>query len=387
MEPSELLDHFPLDARELDLLLRSQEDLDPLLRELLILAKKNVFVPAKFGQDDQARHLEACVSLLGRRGDRFLLDLVYKLAGQSPVTEIVKQLCEYTWPEKLGSAIDSLFSNADTSTEPDWRTWASNYTPGLPGLVQAAFTKALFDDEPSFLPILDQPSDILTNDMRIQCALMGMGGSDFRAIYRSDHDGFSFSVLESKLTAFVGSTLVLIETRQHEVIGYYTDLPWKQSLQWNENTGDQPLARLMSLSPNWNVYLPTPHSKYHQFLFQPPTSYRTYALTGLAVDGVAAEAPRLHLPVDFDKEGTAGSVGTSFANGNLLKSDSPFFTADRIEVWTFGSSYDDGKRLGEAQASVQEAARVRLAKVDREDFLEDFRQGAYLTKTFDAEVL
>jgi hypothetical protein len=69
----------------------------------------------------------------------------------------------------------------------------------------------------------------------------------------------------------------------------------------------------------------------------------------------------------------------------LGSDDDSFFDIDLLEVWAVrvdNNSFRRGVQAGELCASVKEAARQRLAKVNREDFLDDFASGSYLNSLF-----
>ena len=199
----------------------------------------------------------------------------------------------------------------------------------------------------------------------MQLALMDLGGP-WRRIFCSEEDGFSFRTFHQALTGFSGPTLILIRTVSGEKLGYFTDVPWKSSPKWFTGDGESFLFRL---HPSWNVY----HSqrdnglpKKHHQLLNTPVSHRKDPLVGLAVGGVAADHPRLHITMSLERC-IACSIGAIFDSGPLLTTeDEHFFDCDVLEVWsvrTNDEKFQKGIQTGKLQADIK--ARLKLLPVCR----------------------
>jgi hypothetical protein len=83
----------------------------------------------------------------------------------------------------------------------------------------------------------------------------------------------------------------------------------------------------------------------------------------------------------------ACSVGAVFESEYLLPENESFFDIDTLEVWAVripdGESYSKGVTDGQLKLSIKEGTRMRLAQVDRAEFLDDFRSGAFMNHLFD----
>lgn len=249
-------------------------------------------------------------------------------------------------------------------------------------------------------------------------SLMGLGGPWFeknRRLYNSDEDGLAFSSFTQALVSFMGPTLVLIRTTENEVLGFYTELPWKKGPKWytasdesSSHPRQYPVSRSSSLlfriQPSWTCYNLIPRGNnmsdceslshkpytsgkcYHQFL-STPVSYRRGqgTMEGLAIGGIAADAPRLHLNPTL--EGChAGYMDTTFEPGSLLKDErdiETLFDVDALEVWAIRSeSFGEDLAAGKLNASVRESTRLQMAQVDRRQFVEDFAAGMILSDLY-----
>jgi hypothetical protein len=69
-----------------------------------------------------------------------------------------------------------------------------------------------------------------------------------------------------------------------------------------------------------------------------------------------------------------------YASGPLLSNDEVFFDLDVIEIWAVNASeeeYTKSLQAGTAQSDIREGNRIKMAQVDRKQFLEDFQSGQY----------
>jgi hypothetical protein len=213
---------------------------------------------------------------------------------------------------------------------------------------------------------------------------MSLGGR-WRRLYGSDQDGLSFPTFRQALLSYTGPTVILIETVAGDVLGYYSESPWKScsSPSWYSSDGDLFLFRL---HPSWNVYQRTGESsKYMHYLHTPVTSYRSQGcLSGLAVGGVGIDTPRFHLNASLERC-QASSVDTVFQNGPLLSDDQIFFDVQVLQVFAVKATEQDyrhGVEAGQLQASIKEETRQQMAKVDPAEFLEDFKSGAFMNNLY-----
>ncbi|GAX20903.1 hypothetical protein FisN_1Lh443 [Fistulifera solaris] len=243
-------------------------------------------------------------------------------------------------------------------------------------------------------------------------SLMGLGGPWFqkdRRLYNSDEDGLAFSSFSHALVSFMGPTLVLIRTTENEVLGFYTALPWKNGPKWYSTSSDEasfPMAVkatfLLRIQPSWTCYnmmrddatsdsplkqtVYTSSRCFHQFL-NTPVSYRRGQgpLEGLAIGGIAADIPRLHLHPSL--EGCyAGTMDTTFESGSLLKKErdvDAIFDVDALEVWAIRSeTFCDDLAAGKLIASTRESTRLHIAQVDKRQFVDDFATGMVISELY-----
>ena len=496
----QLLDRFPVKNDELPVLLRYHDafyqspdatvfwstetpfarivqDVVPDLYSVFTYACENAFVLGSgFVEEDESvrlfgqsleRFLEACTSLLGRRGERYLWDILFdyvqsveqhqtdgslqKTSSGSNKERILSfiyrlALVCYLWEEENSVAInnstDDVRHSNTTLREPDlgakrdddglllaprgwmsgiassstpdcptvsrveWRDWAQTKGHGLHTAVSTVFDRLLFgsltdrQSVASFhLPMLDSRSLVFSRpEPSIALTAMGLGGT-WHSIYDSDHHGLSFRVFQEALLRYDGPTVILIHTTTPgQVIGYFSQVSWKVSHKWYTGEGE---SFLFSLMPAWGMFPFAPSSPntgstcLHQFLYIPVSDALQQAqhppLRGLAVGGVAKDAPRLYIPESLE-QCRACVHDLTFAQGSLLSEDnaessSYFFDVDRIQTFAVGSSdesFHDHQRSGALTTALRETTRQRLAQVDRKQFVQDFANGTtILNNLFD----
>jgi hypothetical protein len=299
--------------------------------------------------------------------------------------------------------------------------------PQLPTTTIIA-TKTITTHAPQEMMVKNNPTNIpawmsTTTTIPMQLTIMGLGcgnvsSGEWRSIYQSSKHGLSFTTLTHQLISYYGPTLLIIETTTNEIFGYYTKVPWKVSNRWytqnhggnhnlihhrNDNYDDDDVDEsfLFRLYPSWNIYRPQMESstvpkRYHQYL-NPPSSIQSSSsrnnhhntLLGLAVGGVADNAPRLHITPTFERC-TACRWDSVFDIGSLLSNDDEsYFDIFTLEVWAVtkchysnhnrnfdNNIYEEGKRIGAERVSNMEHWRQRCAKVDRAQFVDDFIHGS-----------
>lgn len=419
------LDRYPVTPDELQVLLSLEQEYskngsisfpnstsidEDLLATIFSTAYANVFCVNETPRD---RFLEAAVSLLGRRGDRFLWDALFEYATMQ-TREVVDDGDDLADSKVLLGLLFSLATRALQKEEtaipdgfcqclsqskisrPEWIQWAMTTLPGnsLHRALSTVFCSAMFGPDWPNATVFSVPTFFATHEA-IALAGMGLNHGAWRKLYNSDENGLSFHTFREALLGYYGTTIILIRTTEKDCLGYYTQVPWKTSPKWFTGEGTSFLFRL---SPSWNVYpvadenvrnglSTTTKIRYHQYLHLPPVQQtKQNSLRGLAIGGVAADAPRLLINEKLE-QCQASFNDLSFVQGPLLSDpDNYFFDVDLLEVWTVESSEDDlknGVEAGKLQAAVREGARQRLAHVDRKEFLQDFTSGAVMTTLFD----
>ena len=428
----DLLENFPLSATELNVLLRlyhtsytdlktvvghdsTLEERIPELKHIFQYAVETVFLVGCQDSDERARFLEACVSLCGRRGERFLTESLFSaVEGRvAPLTSLVFRLaCACHDVAGDGDSVAKQRALANSSDEPttplswadmfsttgggerkeilsrpEWREYVSRYLPSVHKTLSTVFQQYLFGRNCAYRPCalqLPKPEESLsslfwnhsTAIIPTQLALMDLGGK-WRRIFCSELDGLSFRTFHEALIGFCGPTLILIQTNKGEKLGYFTEVPWKSSPVSFTGQGESFLFRL---HPEWSVYhamttaLP---NKYHQVL-NPPVAHRKDCLVGLAVGGIASDHPRLHITETLERC-KACSVDSVFESGPLLAdAEHNFFDVDILEVWSVrvdDAKFYKAKESGKLRAEIREGYRQNAGSVDRAQFLDDFQTG------------
>jgi hypothetical protein len=388
-----------------------------------------------------AKLLEAQVSVLGRRGSRFLLQAIFDVcsvedgasADAAAIMNLVQRLVmagvelqNDNDKEVQGSDlnkmtttskawVESLMTDQNQSTVSwaTWLEWATNTAPDIHRPLATVFHLFLLGKDYSFRPeSLEMPTFYNTtaaintavtattngNKMPKDCSLwkhpydsiptslafMSLGGR-WRRLYGSDQDGLSFPTFRQALLSYTGPTVILIETMAGDTLGYYSESPWKScsSPSWYSSDGDSFLFRL---HPAWNVYQRNGESsKYMHYLHTPVASYRSQgSLSGLAVGGVGVDTPRFHLNPSLERC-QASSVDTVFQSGPLLTDDQLFFDVQVLEVFAVkvtDQDYRHGVEAGQLQASIKEETRQQMAQVDRAQFVDDFKSGAFMNSLY-----
>jgi len=453
------------------------------------------------------RFFEAVASLLGRRGERYVVDAVYDCAARrSKSSAAAANDEEDDGDATVGSLADLLYrlaaaatatddtANDDCSTLPrvvnnddvksrrsswgedalavmaknnktsisrsGWKEWLANArSPVHLALSTVLYRVLFFDDcnnknkdddnnsssssvslrnttsrrQQQLLFRLPEPAEdedskssfaaaSFTSRELLALAAMGLGsgGMKCHSLFDSDRHGLSFRTFQEALLSYGGPTLILIRTAaaannnnnsggKSTTLGYVTHGTWKQSSKWYAHednktanlpshfrnsvglldAGDDDFSFLFRLSPRWAIY-PMIQSeskpKYHQYLNLPVETSFTQprhkpVLRGLAVGGVDADSPRLHLTESLE-QCRATSFDLTFEQGPLLGGDDDniFFDVESLQIWAVQTSdevYLRYLQIGQQNKSVRDGARLRAAHVDKKQFVEDFASGAY----------
>lgn len=247
------------------------------------------------------------------------------------------------------------------------------------------FPRLCANQDSSFFPSPRSPQLFV-----MACLSPSLNGSFFR-LYASDQDGLSFNRLQNALVGYSGPTLLLIRSvpsgSNGGVFGAFTASPWKESKDFYGQSD----CFLYQLHPRTAVYRPRDRSNGHFMYCNPQARSKGYdqQAHGLGFGGTVS-LPRLFVAENFD-DNVAATADLTFENGPLLPpvSDSvgtqkTQFAIDSLEVWGVGGDEVVQQALGardRVRAMKDEGIR-RARKVDKAQFLDDFRSGVIASKAF-----
>jgi hypothetical protein len=363
------------------------------------LLKKALATVVVLGPDDELKDertfFEAMCTILGRRGQKSIVELIESVAQEDVCLWIHRLavashlLNQGIFPETLDLTIPKAWT-PDFVTK--WKTWDA------PGSAVSTFMHlALFSSHhpfrpsspPLVLPEVDKPSSLWRNawdPLPLSLALMSPSlGGTWRRLYSNDCDGFSFRTMQEAVLAFKGSTVILIRATDDgfpgDVFGYSTSCPWKTSRKWFGEGSD---SFLFTLSPKLAFYPSTGNGKHCMYLNLPSIRHAK-DMSGMAMGGIADDCPRLHLTESLERC-RACDIDVTYAPGPLLSNDmQAYFDVDVLEVWATNEtqeSFERGVMSGSLQRGVIEATRQNIAKVDPKEFVDDFANGTFLNKAF-----
>ena len=218
------------------------------------------------------------------------------------------------------------------------------------------------------------------------CLSAALGGPYFR-LYTSLHDGLSFNRLQNALLGYAGPTLLLIHASQPKgaIFGAFTASPWKESKDFYGNSD----CFLFQLAPTTIVYRPTGQSRNFMYCNSYARSRGYDQLPhGLGFGGTP-DAPRLFLSESFD-DCRAGTQCLTFEKGPMLPLSEDgglqkYFELESLEVFGVGGSSEIVEQALQGRAklrAVRDANIQKARKVDKAQFLDDFRSGAISSKAF-----
>jgi len=228
----------------------------------------------------------------------------------------------------------------------------------------------------------------------LACTSSSLMGPYFR-LYTSAADGLSFNRILNALLGYSGPTLLIIQSTSGGEFGAFTSHAWKESKDFYGNSD----CFLYQLFSHLAVYRPTGQGKNFMYCnsFARSKGYDQQA-HGIGFGGTV-DQPRLFLAENLMDDCMASSQDLTFDNGSLLpkaSSDShafgggttlsakSYFEIQSMEVWGVGGkdivqAALDGRR--KARELREEGIR-RARKVDKAQFLDDFRSGAIDSKAF-----
>jgi TLD len=241
----------------------------------------------------------------------------------------------------------------------------------------------------------------------LACFTPALNGLYF-PLYTSNDDGLSFNRLQNAILGYSGPTLFLLRSESGGIFGAYTSTAWKESKDFYGNTD----CFLYQLWPRTALYRPSGNDRNFMYCNSTARS-RGYdqQAHGIGFGGTVL-APRLFLAENFD-DCLASSQDLTFDNGPLLPNvgtsgyptttsndnsttnaqhQQPHiqlhrssFDIECLEVWGVGGSMD----VVQVGLSARETNRANTAelirkarKVDKAQFLDDFRAGTISSKAF-----
>ena len=220
-------------------------------------------------------------------------------------------------------------------------------------------------------------------------------------LYTSDSDGLSFNRLTNALLGYSGPTLVIIrEAARGGIFGAFTSTVWKENKDFYGNSD----CFLFRLHPSVVLCRPRGGVNAATNYMYCNSNSRSRGYDGLAHGigfGGTVEKPRLFvaetlegcmassadltfqpgalLPPRTDEEGASGAgIYSSTTPG------SKYFDIDSLEVWGVGGDVVVSNALGNRHKQREiVAANIRKArKVDKAQFLDDFKSGLIESKAF-----
>jgi hypothetical protein len=213
------------------------------------------------------------------------------------------------------------------------------------------------------------------------CLSSALAGT-YHRLYTSDADGLSFNRLQNALLGYGGPTLIVIRPQNKDsVFGAFTASPWKEGKDFYGNTD----CFLFQVKPVTAVYRPTGNSQNYMYCnsFARTRGYDNLA-HGIGFGGTSDE-PRLFLAENFD-DNVALTQDLTFDNGPLIAGhgSKAHFLIDCLEVYGVGGDEMVSEALGarEKARGIRNEGIQRARKVDKAQFLDDFRAGVIDSKAF-----
>jgi TLD len=325
------------------------------------------------------------------------------------------------WSDAVNASSND--SESSEGVENDWIElddvieWIDVVAPMFPFIIPTFFQYILFPNNDALpksrtffnVPIMnwktEQPtnSSILSSkasflsvrNFALACFTPALNGSYF-PLYSSNADGLSFNRLQNSVLGYSGPTLFVIQCESGGIFGAYTATAWKESKDFYGNTD----CFLYQLWPRTVLYRPT--SSERNFLYC-NSAARSHGYDqqahGIGFGGTV-QSPRLFLAENFD-DCSASSQDLTFENGPLLpdvgtsgnlfgsisvvQRHRSLFAIECLEVWGVGGSKDvvQAALLSRESNRAQAADLINKArKVDKAQFLDDFRSGTISSKAF-----
>lgn len=323
-------------------------------------------------------------------------------------------------------------SNSEMITKELFLNWAQETTPLLSSVLPTFFHQLLFADKafpPSRTPFLfpyfhnpAQNSFILGSPpngtmpkpyssfpflFSFACMSNSLGGMWYR-LFSSDADGMSFNRLLKSILGYSGPTLLIIKSTSGSTFGAFTSSKWIESSSFYGTTA----CFLYQLEPVIHVYRPrmtVVDNSYGinnaNYMYCNPEA-RSKGYDGLAHGigfGGDTQKPRLFISETLD-DCIAQSDDLTFERGDLFTPVSPdhasntatanntkntkrhrnVFEIEQMEVWGVGgdTAVQDALQKREDHRQIMDANIQKARKVDKAQFLDDFKSGLIESKAF-----
>lgn len=283
--------------------------------------------------------------------------------------------------------------------------WADAVAPMFASILPTFFHFVLFPATPmprsrtAFDAVVTDSSSVFfttehtvmnARTFQVACLSASLTGA-YHRLYTSAADGLSFNRLQNAVLGYGGPTLMVIRSTSGGIFGAFTASAWKESKDFYGNTD----CFLYQLSPCTAVYRPTANDRNFMYCNSAARS-RGYdqQAHGMGFGGDVQE-PRLFLPESFD-DCVAASQDLTFENGRLLpdvgssagqqqqQQHRKVFDIDSLEVWGVGGTetVQSALQARDACRAIADEAIRRARKVDKAQFLDDFRAGTFASKAF-----
>lgn len=283
----------------------------------------------------------------------------------------------------------------DTISLDIFLAWADSNAPCLGSCLETFVHLMLFPDKPYppsrsefIFPRLEgqqsaffnsDQSPLLFNFATMSPSLCGA----WHRLYTTDSDGLSFNRLQNALAGYSGPTLLIVrEADQGGVFGAFSSTAWKESKNFYGNSD----CFLFSISPSLKLMRPRGAGTNYQYC-NPESRSRGYdgQAHGIGFGGDCNQ-PRLFISETFD-ENRASASDLTFEAGRLLpprEGLSKLFDLESLEVWGVGGDEVVAEALvGRKKQREIVASNIQKArKVDKAQFLDDFKSGLIESKAF-----
>ena len=303
----------------------------------------------------------------------------------------------------------------------EFTSWAETVAPLISSVLSTFIHRVLFPSTPfppsrtpfifPNLSLSEQPSAFVSSASNpllftFGCLAKSLSGKWFR-LYTSDFDGLSFNRLQHSLQGYGGPTLMMIRATSGGTFGAFTGSAWKESGTFYGNDD----IFLYQAEPCVGVYRPRSTSGTSNFMYC-NSSARSKGYDGLAHGkswgllnmrnlilnrflfykgigfGGTADQPRLFIPESFENC-VASSRDLTFEQGLLLPPDEngslqKYFEIESLEVWGVGGDDIVNDALNDRlkQRVLLQSNIDKARKVDKAQFLDDFKSGLIESKAF-----
>lgn len=208
-----------------------------------------------------------------------------------------------------------------------------------------------------------------------------------RRLYSSETDGRSFNRLEWAVLGYDGPTLLTVKTASGDIIGAFTQKPWKDALNYY-GSGD---SFLFQLSPELKILWSTGPQNHFMFMhsgkFTSPVKPSVDGLPhGIGFGGGLSSKPRFFIPESFENC-SAQFLDKTFETGDILpESALERFEINVMEIWGVGSDETiehSIERRKEHRIHTEEAIHRARSVNDKTQFVKDLKSGFTPSKLYE----